>query len=124
MTSPVAPSAKQVPKKVRITNGADSGMNSIGRLLFALALLRCPLSTARCGIRDAAEASLASAKLCNRQVKILGAEFRPHARSEDQLGVGALPKEKIAESLFAAGADEQIHIGSAVVIDLAQHTGE
>src|SRR5712691_5006875 len=81
MTSPVAPSAKQVPKKVRITNGADSGMNSIGRLLFALALLRCPLSTARCGIRDAAEASLASAKLCNRQVKILGAEFRPHARS-------------------------------------------
>src|SRR5947209_873399 len=99
-------------------------LNSIGRLLLALTLLRCPLTTARCCIRDAAEASLASAKLCNRLVKFLGAEFRPHARSEDQLGVGALPKEKIAESLFAARADEQIHIGSAIVIDLAQHTGE
>ena len=42
--------------------------------------------------------------------KIGSREVRPHHRSEHQLGVGAFPEQKIAQALFAAGADEQIDI--------------
>lgn len=42
-------------------------------------------------------------------MKIAGAEVRPHAIAENQLGVGALPEQKIAEPLLTAGADQNIH---------------
>ena len=41
------------------------------------------------------------------------AEVRPQRVDENQLRVGTLPEEKVADPLFAAGPDEKIRIGDA-----------
>jgi hypothetical protein len=45
--------------------------------------------------------------------EVHGVELGPHARRENQFGVGAFPEQEVAEALLAAGADEQVHrVGS------------
>src|SRR5262249_50954685 len=39
-------------------------------------------------------------------------EIRPQAIEKDQLGIGQLPEQEIADALFAAGADNEIGIGN------------
>jgi hypothetical protein len=39
------------------------------------------------------------------------AEVRPHPVGEPQLGVRALPQQKVREPLLAAGANEQVDVG-------------
>ena len=43
---------------------------------------------------------------------VLG-KIRPQPVDEHHLGIGALPQQKIADALFAAGADDQIGIGQS-----------
>ena len=53
-------------------------------------------------------------------------EIRPHHRQETELGVGALPEQKIAQSALAPSPDQQIHrrrLGAAVVHD-GEEAGE
>src|SRR5438270_47151 len=62
---------------------------------------------------DAAIATFAAAELGNRLLEMLLAEVGPQGVDEDQLGVGALPQQEIADALLAAGADQQIRVGHA-----------
>ena len=65
-------------------------------------------SSRRC---DATEASLAPVEVAYRRRQVLCVEVGPHPRDEKKLGVGALPQEKVAQSLLSSGADEQVHVG-------------
>ena len=53
-------------------------------------------------------------------------KFGPHARSEKEFGVGALPKHEIAQAAVAAGANQQINIErrAAGVSDFAETLGK
>src|SRR4051794_1927926 len=57
---------------------------------------------------DRAEAPLAPAKLPNGRQQVGGLEVGPHHAREDQLGVSALPQEKIAEAALSAGANQKV----------------
>src|SRR5262245_768367 len=62
----------------------------------------------RPGPRSAADTTIAtftSAKLRDRLFQMLLAEVRPERIDKHQLGVSALPQQKIADALLAAGAD-------------------
>src|ERR1700730_219644 len=61
-------------------------------------------------VADATEATLALPKIVHRGGKILGSEVGPHPVAEEELGIGALPQQKIRQSLLAARADKQIYI--------------
>jgi len=58
--------------------------------------------------RHGSEAALAGLELRDGGLQVGGAEVRPHAAGEDQLGVGTLSEQEIAETLLAARADEQV----------------
>ena len=58
----------------------------------------------------AAETPVSAAKFVHGLSQVLTREHRPHSRREHHLGVSAFPQQKIAQTLFAAGADQQIHI--------------
>ena len=55
-----------------------------------------------------AVAPFAPCKLIDRARQIEWREVGPHASGENQLGVSTLPKQKIAEPLFAAGSNQDI----------------
>src|ERR1700682_2635988 len=63
------------------------------------------------GLRGCAKAAVAGAELGDSGVQVRGVEVRPHARGEDQLGVGGFPEQKIAEALLAAGSNDQVDFG-------------
>jgi len=46
----------------------------------------------------------------NRVLEIGGREVRPAAVGKIELGVGALPQQEVAQTLLAAGADQEIDI--------------
>jgi hypothetical protein len=48
-------------------------------------------------------------ELADGGIQIGGAKIGPHAPGEDEFGISALPEQKVAEALFAAGADEQVN---------------
>src|SRR5260370_1274181 len=62
--------------------------------------------------RYSAKSPLPGAKALQGRFQIFGAEVRPHAVSEIQLGIGALPEEKVAQPLFASGPQQQVDVGS------------
>src|SRR6478609_9248624 len=43
-------------------------------------------------------------------------EVRPHAVGEEQLGVGALPKQEVREPPFTTGADQQVYVKHRLAI--------
>jgi hypothetical protein len=49
----------------------------------------------------------------DRRFEIRGAEVGPETRRENQLGIRALPEQKIAQSLLPAGANQEIHVAGA-----------
>src|SRR4051812_34797315 len=71
---------------------------------------------------DAAIPPLAFAELGDRLLEMFLPEIRPQGVDEHQFGVGALPEQKIADALLAAGADEQIGIGDTRGEQLALET--
>src|SRR5690606_1546606 len=60
------------------------------------------------------EAALTPVKLGHRLRQRGLAEVGPHDRREIQLRIRAFPQEEIAPALFAAGADEEIHIAACM----------
>ena len=62
----------------------------------------------RDGRRNGAKAAIAPAEFAHRGGQIALAEIGPQTRREDQLGIGALPEQEIAEAAFAAGANQQV----------------
>ena len=63
-------------------------------------------------LRQATESTLPAVKFRNARTQILDRKIRPHPRREYHLRVRAFPQQKIAQPLLAAGADQQIDIGS------------
>jgi hypothetical protein len=63
------------------------------------------------GLRlEAAEAALAAAEARERLGEVRRSEVGPHALGEVQLGLSALPQQKIGEALLAAGADDEVDV--------------
>src|SRR5262249_17537062 len=59
--------------------------------------------------RNAAESALSRVIFRYGFLEVRAGEIGPHLPGEEQLGVSALPKQEVAEPLFAAGSDQQIH---------------
>src|SRR5579885_621501 len=56
-------------------------------------------------------AALAAAVVGDRLFEVAAPEIRPQRLGEDELGIGALPQQEIADALLAAGADQQVRVG-------------
>src|SRR5438874_2883421 len=56
-------------------------------------------------------AALAATIIGDRLLKIGTAEIGPQRLGKDELGIGALPQQEIADALFAAGADQKVGSG-------------
>src|SRR5947209_10639935 len=59
---------------------------------------------------EAAIASLPCTVLLDGTLERFAGEIGTVGRQEDQLGIGCLPKEKVAQTHFAAGAYEEIGV--------------
>src|SRR5437764_7860472 len=55
-------------------------------------------------------AALASAIIGDRLFQIGAPEIRPQRLGKDELGIGALPQQEVADALLAAGADQEIRV--------------
>src|SRR5690606_21655701 len=64
-------------------------------------------------LRKLPETPVPAGELLERGVEVLLGVVRPVGVREDQLGVSALPEQKIAEPLLAAGADHEVDVGHA-----------
>lgn len=63
-------------------------------------------------------AALAALKIDDDFAQILLAEIGPHDRHEEELGIGHLPQQEIADTAFAASSDEYIRIGYIAVVQM------
>src|SRR3979409_2379297 len=61
-------------------------------------------------LAGASEAAFALLVRGDRRIQRDGVEIRPQHVGEIKLGVGELPKQKIGDSLLAAGADEKVRL--------------
>ena len=59
-----------------------------------------------------AKASMPLIILLDSGVELGFSEIGPKRRRDDQLGVGDLPEQKVANAHLAAGADQQIRVGN------------
>src|SRR3990167_4712775 len=59
------------------------------------------------------ETALASGIRDKRLLELRAIEIRPQYRGEIHLGVSQLPQQEVADTLLAAGADEQVRFGNA-----------
>src|SRR5262245_39775049 len=84
----------------------------------------CDEQGSGCGSRQTAEAALARVEVGDAGAQMRGAEVRPHRVGENELGVGALPEQKIREPLLAAGADQEIDVAAGAVTEPRQQTRE
>ena len=60
--------------------------------------------------RSSSVSPITTGKHLNGGREIGPGELRPQDVGEVELGVGRLPKQEVTQSLFSAGADEQIHV--------------
>jgi hypothetical protein len=72
---------------------------------------------------DAAEAAVALRIGGQRGVDLGGAEVGPQAVGEEQLRVGRLPEQEVADAHLAAGADEQVGVGREAQRHVARQPG-
>ena len=63
-----------------------------------------------CASPDSSVSPITSGKRLNGGSEIGLGEVRPQDVGEVELGVGRLPQQEVTQSLFSAGADEQIHV--------------
>src|SRR5437870_7839306 len=63
---------------------------------------------------NASIAALAPAELRDGRLEVGAGEVGPHPLAEDDLRIGDLPEQAIAQPPFAAAADEQVHVGSGL----------
>ncbi len=71
-----------------------------------------------------AKAAVAAAEVSESSIEIGFGEIRPHALSEKEFSVGALPEEKVGQALFAAGADQQVDFGVVCVEGVGEMCSE
>ena len=62
-------------------------------------------------------------KFLDRLFQIRAIEVRPQPVGEDELGIGALPEQEIAQAKLAAGADQKIGVGNVGGQKLAVERG-
>src|SRR5262245_53124097 len=62
--------------------------------------------------RNSPKTPLARVEFGYGVLQIRPPEIGPHLGGEQQLGIGAFPQQEIAQTLLAAGADQQIYVGS------------
>src|SRR5215471_14162180 len=67
-----------------------------------------PETRSRDRFRERAETTLSLRKPIECVHKLLRSEVRPERIDEHQLGIRGLPEEEVAQSMLAAGADDQI----------------
>src|SRR5262245_54447629 len=71
---------------------------------------------------NAAVATLTATELLYRDEKVFFPKIRPKFGRDVHFGVGELPEEKVRDSHFTGGADEQIGVGIiAGIAVLAEH---
>src|SRR5512133_1098143 len=64
-----------------------------------------------CGsVANIPEAPFTSLEFRDRCLEITRRELRPHPRREDELRVGALPQQEVAEALLTTRTDQEVHI--------------
>ena len=56
-------------------------------------------------IAEAAEAAFAPTKVAHGRAQVVGAKLGPHLVGEQQLGVSALPQQKVRQALFATATN-------------------
>src|SRR5277367_6277208 len=80
---------------------------------------RCDLD---CRCADAAEAPLAAVIVFERAQKTLLIEIRPQTVAEMQFRERAFPEEKVAQTPFVAGTDQEIDLarGMEAMVDVMQ----
>src|SRR5262245_53379083 len=66
---------------------------------------------------EPAEAALAPVELAHRVRQLARAELGPRRLDEQQLGIGGLPEQEVAEALLAAGAHQEIHVAGEAVAE-------
>src|SRR5689334_24756723 len=54
---------------------------------------------------------LARRERCQRRFQLRNVEIRPQRVAEEDLGVGEVPQQEVADPMVAAGADEEVGIG-------------
>src|SRR5215475_14026734 len=64
------------------------------------------------------EAAVATVVFLERGEELWFAKIGPESLRHDEFGVRNLPKEKVTDPHFAAGADEQIGIGNVVGVQV------
>src|SRR5271157_4684195 len=65
----------------------------------------------RDGLDHTPKTPVARMKLPHRRLEVFGIEVRPQALRKDKFRVSALPQHEVAQSLLAAGANQQIELG-------------
>ena len=63
---------------------------------------------------NASIAALAPVELRDGRIEVGAGEVGPHPLAEDDLRIGDLPEQAIAQPPLAAAADEQVHVGSGL----------
>ena len=61
-----------------------------------------------------AEAPFAAVEIGERRAQIVGTEIGPERIDKAELRVSGFPQQEVRQSLFAAGADEQIDVGAGL----------
>src|ERR1041385_2515948 len=92
--------------------GNMRGKSFLARDIFQKPIQKGPLLTARLELlAHHAEAALASLVIGHCVVQLFAAKLGPETPADEDLGVGKLPEEEIADPELSAGADEEIGIG-------------
>src|SRR3989304_3544721 len=99
--APATDTKSAVARKVSTTSGALSGTKAIGSSFSG---------QYRRG-RESPEAALAPVEVSQRRLELGHGEIRPERGGEVELGVSALPQQKVAQAPLAAGADKEVHGG-------------
>src|SRR5882757_114367 len=110
--SPIDTSSAHSPSRA-LADQAPAAPSTASRITAVITRWRSMAGlsrSARLGY-DAAEPSLATGEPFEGGIQFAGIEIRPQYIGEVQLGVGELPKQKIADSALSAGADQQIGVG-------------
>src|SRR6185369_13117670 len=80
---------------------------------MSMSAARSPMSRPPIRRGAAAEPPLASIVLADRSGKMGLGKIGPERVDENELGVGRLPDQEVAQALLTAGADQQVRVGQA-----------
>src|SRR5262249_12823939 len=114
--APVNSGSQGHPNQMAATGNGPSTTADTARSASGLLAGQPPASLRR-RIPDSARtnggpiAALAAAELFDRLLQVGFRKIWPQCLRKDQLGICALPQQKVADALFATGSDQQIRVG-------------